>query len=113
MKNWRFAVAAFACMPALSAAATVEFVNQSSWEIHEVYFSPASQRSWGDDYLEDDVLERGDSLTLTGIEAGRWDVMVVDEDGDKCILEDVRFSKSDRDRWVIEDEDLLNCQAAS
>jgi len=113
MKAWRFTFAALAFIPAVGAAATVEFVNQSSWDIHEIYFSPASHRNWGQDYLGDDVLEKGDSLKLTNIEAGSWDVMVVDEDGDKCVLEDIEFDKSDRDRWVITDKDLLACQAGS
>lgn len=115
MKTWRFiaTAAVLACTPMLASAATVEFVNQSTWEIHEIYLSPSSQSSWGDDYLEADILEKGDSLTITDVEPGKWDVMVVDEDGDKCIIEGVRFSQSDKDRWVIKDKDLLACQTAS
>lgn len=92
-------------------AANVIFVNQSSWQIHEIYFSPASQSNWGEDHLGSEVLEKGDSLTLSGVHAGRWDVRVVDEDGDECVLEDVRIDRSDR--WAITDSDLLGCQAAS
>ncbi len=113
MKTWRFVLAALACSPMIASAATVEFVNQSSWEIHEIYFSPASNRNWGDDYLGSEVLEKGDALTLTDIEAGTWDVMLVDEDGDQCVLEDIDYGRSDRDRWVITDKDLLTCQAGS
>ncbi len=115
MKNWRFiaAAVALASAPALSSAATVEFVNQSSWDIYEIYLSPSSESSWGDDYLERDVLSKGDSLTITDVDPGSWDVMVVDEDGDKCVIEGVKFSRNDRDRWVIKDKDLLACQAAS
>jgi hypothetical protein len=97
--------------PAIGSAANVVFVNQSAWEIHEVYFSPASESNWGDDYLEKQVLENGDSLTLSGVETGTWDVMIVDEDGDKCVLEDVTISGSER--WIITDKDLLACQAGS
>lgn len=92
-------------------AARVVFVNQSSWEIHEVYFSPASQNDWGDDHLGSQVLEKGDSLTLTGVSAGRWDVRIVDEDGDQCVIEDVAIDGTDK--WVITDSDLLGCQASS
>jgi hypothetical protein len=95
----------------VALAANVVFVNQSSWQIHEIYFSPASQNSWGEDHLGSEVLEKGDSLTLSGVHAGRWDVRVVDEDGDECVLEDVRIDRSDR--WAITDSDLLGCQAAS
>lgn len=37
--------------------------------------------------------------------------MIVDEDGDKCVLEDVAISGTDR--WAITDKDLLACQASS
>ena len=113
MWKWRGVVAALAFVPAVALAATVEFVNQSSWDIHEIYLSPTSESDWGDDYLDDDILTKGDQLTITDIEPGSWDVMVVDEDGDKCVIEAVKFKRSDRDRWVIEDKDLLGCQAAS
>ncbi|QHS10243.1 hypothetical protein [Sinimarinibacterium sp. NLF-5-8] len=92
-------------------AAKVEFVNQSSWEIHEIYFSPASAKKWGEDYLGDEILEKGDTLTLSGVTRGKWDVRVVDEDGDVCVLENVYLDSSDR--WVINDEDLLGCQAGT
>lgn len=111
MKTWRFALTTVLCVPTIALAANVEFVNKTSWEIHEVYFSPASQQSWGDDHLGNDVLENGDSLTLSGVDRGDWDVKLVDEDGDKCVLEDVTIDGSDR--WVITDKDLLGCQAAS
>lgn len=115
MKTWRFiaAAAALACAPALTSAASVEFVNQSSWDIYEIYLSPSNDTNWGDDYLEKDVLTKGESLTITNVDAGSWDVMVVDEDGDKCVIEGVKFNRSDRDRWVIKDKDLLACQSAS
>ena len=103
--------AAVVCMPLTAAAAQVEFINQSDWDIYEVYFSPASQNGWGEDYLGSEVLEKGDSLTLSDVADGRWDVKVIDEDGDECIVGNVPISGNDR--WVITSEDLLGCQAGS
>jgi len=112
LKAWHLLVAAaVAYVPTTALAAKVEFVNKSSWEIHEIYFSPASQKDWGEDYLSDEVLEKGDSLTLSDVSEGDWDVLVVDEDGDKCEITDVTIDSSDR--WVITDKDLLACQANS
>lgn len=107
------AAAVMAYAPVAVQAATVEFVNQSSWEIHAIHLSPSNDTSWGEDYLGRDVLEKGDSLTLSDVSAGKWDVLVIDEDGDECIIEDVKLSNSDHDRWVIKDDDLLACQAGS
>lgn len=96
---------------AAMADSTIQIVNQSGWELHEIYFSPTSQENWGDDHLGDQVLEQGDSLTLTGVESGRWDIRLVDEDGDECTLEDVHITESEQ--WVVTEDDLLGCQAAT
>lgn len=93
------------------AASTVQMVNNSGWELHEIYFSPASQDEWGDDHLGDEVLEQGDSLTISGVSDGKWDIRLVDEDGDECTLEDVHITASER--WEITEDDLLGCQAAT
>lgn len=112
MKNWLRLLAAMSLAIPLSAqAAKVIFVNKSSWNIHEVYFGPSSQKSWGEDRLGNEILENGDTLTLTDVGRGKWDVLLIDEDGDKCVLMGVQIDGNDR--WEITDDDLLGCQAAS
>lgn len=98
-----------AALPAFAANVAVE--NQSSWEIHEVYFAPSSQEDWGEDHLGDEVLMPGMTLTLSGVTAGKWDVRVVDEDQDVCVLKDVKIKASET--WVVVDDDLIGCQAAT
>ena len=97
--------------PLMASAAEVEFVNESSWVITEIYFSHAKEKNWGEDFLGTEILSKGDWLTLTGVQAGKWDVKVVDEDNDVCILENVAIVKDDK--WVINDKDLLGCQAGT
>jgi hypothetical protein len=97
-----------AMVPTVALANEVVFVNKTSWNIEQIYFSPANSKKWGEDYLDDEILSKGDSLTLTGVEKGKWDVRLVDEDGDECIVEGVMIKTSDR--WVITDKDLLDCQ---
>jgi hypothetical protein len=109
-------VLAFAAIaPAASAADTdskVVIKNASNWAIHEMYFSPTSEREWGPDQLGDHTIENGDTFTLNDVPCAAYDVRVVDEDGDECILEDVGLCANE-DVWTVTDDDLLGCQAAS
>lgn len=90
----------------------VIIINKSSWAIHEMYFSSTDETEWGEDQLGRQTINTGDKFTLTGVPCGSWDIRVVDEDGDECIIEDVGLC-ADADKWVINDKDLLRCQAAT
>lgn len=112
-----FLLAAVAVLAASTVSASdndskVVLTNKSAWAIHELYFSPTTAREWGQDQLGDKTIENGDTFTLNGVPCGAYDVRVVDEDGDECILEDVGLCAV-KDTWVITDKDLLGCQAAS
>ena len=87
-------------------------VNKSQWAIHEMYFSPTDETEWGEDQLGNKTIETGEQFTLSGVPCDKWDVRVVDEDGDECVIENVGLC-ADTDKWVIEDSDLLACQAAT
>jgi hypothetical protein len=116
MKNLRlFTVAALlslaVAIPASAARrkASIKVINQSKWEIHELYLSPASSHHWGPDQLEDQVLAKGESLTLTNITCDRYDIKVVDEDGDECVIEDQQLC-GEALYWKITDKALLACE---
>src|SRR5262245_13948635 len=89
--------------------ATVKIINQSKWEIHHVFLSSSGDDSWGPDQLEDQILAKGDSLTLTHISCDLYDVKVVDEDGDECVIEEVDLC-NDHSYWKITDKELLACE---
>ena len=95
--------------PASAEKAKVKIINQSNWDIHEIYFSPSDEREWGPDQLGDEILEKGDSLTLTRIDCDLWDIRVVDEDGDECVIEEIDLCR-DESYWKITDNDLLSCE---
>ena len=112
MKKTLFSLALVAgLLPFTTNAANVQFINKSSWDIYEIYFSPINQKNWGEDHLEAEVLENGDSLTLTDVPPGKWDVLLIDEDDDECILKGVQIVGDDT--WEITDEELLTCQINS
>jgi hypothetical protein len=111
-------VALALCLAATAASAapkkksTVKIINQSKWEIHHIFLSPSNDEDWGPDQLEDEVLAKGESLTLTGIACGEYDVKVVDEDGDECVIEEVELC-GDEAYWKITDKALLECEGYS
>lgn len=100
-----FAVSA----PAFASDATVKVINQSRWEIHQLFLSSSEEESWGPDQLDDNILSNGDSMTLTDIPCDEYDIKVVDEDGDECVIEQVELCGDDS-YWKITDKDLLSCE---
>jgi hypothetical protein len=83
--------------------------NKSKWDIHHFFLSSSENDEWGPDQLGDDVLESGGSFTLTGIPCDEYDVQLVDEDDDECVVEAVDICGSN-DSWVITNDDLLGCE---
>ncbi len=109
------ALLTFACAGAASAEkldSKITLVNHSHWAIHEMYFSSTANEEWGPDQLGKHTIRTGDNFTLTGIPCDKYDVRLVDEDGDECVVQDVAIC-ADRESWAITDKDLLGCQAAS
>jgi hypothetical protein len=112
----RFAVLIGALLSSSALAGTdasVEIRNDSAWEIHQIYISSVDTEEWGPDQLGANVIGAGgDTYTLTDIPCGAYDVQLIDEDGDECIIGDVALCAA-KGQWVITDEDLLACQAAT
>jgi hypothetical protein len=96
-------------VPMYAKKATVKIINQSKWEIHQIFLSSSDDQEWGPDQLEDEVLAKGESLTLTDIDCDIYDIQVVDEDGDECVIEQVDLC-GDNSYWKITDKDLLECE---
>lgn len=95
--------------PAFARRATVKIINQSKWEIHHIYLSPSESRRWGQDLLGDEILAKGESLTLSRIDCNLYDIKVVDEDGDECVIEEADLCR-DNSYWKITDKSLLACE---
>jgi len=90
----------------------VNINNQSSWDIHEMYLSSTDTTDWGPDQLGEHVIGNDETFKLHGIPCDDYDVRLVDEDGDACVVGGVTLC-ADQDAWVISDDDLLACQAAT
>jgi hypothetical protein len=113
------AASVFAGVAVAAVTQTITIRNDSNWTIHYLYLSPTSETDWGPDQLGDNVINTGETFTLNGIpckdDAGTkitYDVKIVDEDSDECIIGAVDLCEGD-DTWVITTSDLLECQAAT
>jgi len=98
---------------ALSAAAddssNVTVINDSNWVLVEFYMSPTSTDEWGPDQLGDQVIGTGDRFTLTGVPCETFDIQVIDEDGDECVMEEIDLCANNA-TWHVTNEELLGCQ---
>ena len=102
---------ALAALPslALASSATVEILNKSDWDLHQLFLSPTDEDEWGPDQLGEHVLESGGSFELEGIPCDSYDIKLVDEDGDECVVPGVDICRHDQG-WVIDNDDLLSCE---
>lgn len=90
----------------------VTIKNRSNWVIVELYLSSTDDDEWGPDQLGRKVIGSGDSFVLHSIPCDAYDVKLVDEDNDVCVVEAVALCAGQGD-WVISDRDLLACQAST
>ena len=98
------------CLCALPAfAENVKVVNGSQWGIYHFFLSPADTEEWGPDQLRDQVIAPGASFTLQGIPCDTYDVRLVDEDGDECIVGGVDVCGGNQ-QWNISSEELAACE---
>ncbi|MGE3274971.1 MAG: hypothetical protein AB7O67_07650 [Vicinamibacterales bacterium] len=109
------AVAAACLLLTVTVAAqkkvTVTVINHSLWEIHQFFLSHIKDDDWGPDQLGDEIIEaEGGTFKLTNVPVGRYDVKLVDEDGDECVVEDVAIGIDGSETWEINSKDLLKCE---
>jgi len=98
-------------LPRSAQTQRAEFVivNNSDWDIHQLFLSPARKETWSADQLGDSIIKRGGgSFTLRNIPCGHYDLKVVGEDGDTCIIEDVVMCK-DQMRRELSNKELAQC----
>ncbi len=70
--------------PAFAQDLEFELINSSSYNLNELYVSPASADTWGDDILGMDVMPAGTTGTVTitdGLETCAYDLRFVTDTG--------------------------------
>jgi hypothetical protein len=91
--------------------AKIKVINNSKSEIHHLFLSPALSKRWGPDQFGDNILPIGGSYTLNNIPCDSYDIRLVDEEGDECLVYDVNLC--DDVIWRITDKMLLSCEEES
>jgi len=89
---------------------TFTVFNYSHYRITHMYVSPSGYSYWGSDRLGRDVLFPNYRVDLSVVR-GWYDVKLVDQDGDSCVVPDVDFRSSEN--WTITDGVLLACESLS
>ena len=90
------------------SAHTLTIQNNSGYDIYEIHMSSVFDGSWERDLLGRHVLSTGNTFDITGITSGRYDIKVVDEDGDACIVQQVAVYQ-DRS-WNLTPLGLVGCE---
>jgi hypothetical protein len=81
---------------------TITLVNKCKFEVHQIFLSPVSEDTWGDDILDkEEVLKPGESVDIE-IDCGEWDAKLVASDGSVCVDRDVKICEADT--WEITPE---------
>ncbi|HVF34028.1 MAG TPA: hypothetical protein VND91_01745 [Candidatus Saccharimonadia bacterium] len=107
--RYAFGIAAMCVGFGVSAASTVQIENTSSWDIHQLFISPTTEEEWGEDLLGENVAETGQTITLSAVPCADYDVRLVDEDGDVCVVSGIALCESKT--YTLDDDDLLSCQS--
>jgi hypothetical protein len=86
--------------------------NKTDWEIHHLFLSPVEVEKWGPDQLGDEIIAPGKTFELHSIPCDEYDVKLIDEDGDECVVTEVTIC-SGQEGWIIDNDDLLACEEES
>lgn len=99
-------VLAFAVAPAYAENLVFTLNNKSSGAVNELYVGPPESNTWGEDILGQDVLDSGQTATITIYNADgkcQWDIRIVYDDAsvtderniDLCKLENGTYDVTD------------------
>jgi hypothetical protein len=87
----------------------ITIVNNTGYTVYYVYISQTATDDWEEDVMDDDVLINGDSVNVrlqySLNVTNRYDIQLVDEDGDSYTKWDVLVTPNARIVFTIADLD--------
>lgn len=93
---------------------SLKIINNSRYQITQLFVSSTENDEWGPDQFgegKSNVLNPGESFTLTDLIPGEYNIKFVDPDGDTCILKDIKIFKNES--WSLTSAWLEKCGARS
>ena len=102
--------AAFNSHAAHAQRQELNITNDSSFRLDHIYISPHSSGTWGRDLLGDGYLHPDYQISFY-VQPNRYDVMLIDKDGDKCVIPNVGFYRGTN--WTVTNAILLTCEVFS
>jgi len=91
---------------------SVKIKNDSSWAIHQLFLTPFDSTEWGPDQLGSDTVKSGEALELQKIECDTYDIKLVHEMGDVCIVQDIDLCLQNAS-WTLDNTELVGCEVAT
>lgn len=87
------------CVISSTDDATLEVINQSDFIIDDLFITDVNSSSWGTDLLGNGELFPNESIVI-GLQCGYYDVLVVDETGAECEVNDIDLCLNDA-QWIL------------
>jgi hypothetical protein len=87
-----------ALMPVFAGDQDFTLVNDTGLTIDQLYCSPTTTKDWEEDVLGVDVLKDGEKVEIKfsrDIKAAEWDLMIVDQEGDKIYWTEINLLEAE------------------
>ena len=87
-----------ALAPAFAGDQDFTLVNDTGLTIRRLYCSPTTTKDWEEDILGVDVLKDGEKVEVKfsrDEKAAEWDLMIVDEEGDKIVWTEINLLEAE------------------
>jgi hypothetical protein len=94
------------------SADRMKFWNLTGTTIAQLYLAPADTTKWGPNQSANDpdgTVTSDERLELKGVEAGRYDVKVTDENGRTCVVKNVTLLAGKPYAFSLSEADLKDC----
>ncbi|MCC6525353.1 MAG: hypothetical protein IT373_22055 [Polyangiaceae bacterium] len=95
--------------PAAWRQPRVTVTSHADWTFDKLYLSPAGTEQWGPDQLLCHAVPKGGAFALVGLDCVAWDMKLVDEHGDACVVKNVDLCPLGG-TYVVENRDLAGCK---